>query len=306
VVTYCIAAHTRPGQTRRLIDRLLTDDPNCKVVFHYDQRQERLDLQELVDPRITILPERPANWGTFGMVEVFMEMMRAAVAERNCSYLVLLSGQDYPLRNISDLESELAQFDVWADVRPLIADGGATSWPEGLRRYSYRWRYVANPGLLLEGLDRVAAKVPGIELSSSPPPFPRIVHFRQRGQLWWGYRDLAGPGTPIYVGSSWMSLSRRAALAVLSTPRRVVSFFRRVPMPDEACFHTILGNAAGLTFATGNRRFIRFDEKESPEILTIYDLEMLLQSGAHFARKFDDQIDGTVLDLLDARLDGAK
>jgi hypothetical protein len=40
--------------------------------------------------------------------------------------------------------------------------------------------------------------------------------------------------------------------------------------------------------------------------LTSNDLEMLVQSGPHFARKFDDEVDGAVLDLLDARLDRAK
>ena len=66
VVVYCIAAYKRPSQTRRLIHRLLTDDPSCRVVLHYDQRQGRQDLRELTDPRITIVPERTLCWGTFG------------------------------------------------------------------------------------------------------------------------------------------------------------------------------------------------------------------------------------------------
>jgi hypothetical protein len=235
-----------------------------------------------------------------------MEMMRTAVDQLHCSYVVLLSGQDYPLRNTCDLETDLARFDVWADVRPLVAEGGATTWPEGLRRYSYRWWHAINPGLLTNGLDRVATKVLGIEWSTRPPPFPRLVHFRQRGQLWCGYRDQAGPGIPIYVGSTWMSLSAAAVAAILSAPRRALSFFRHVPIPDEACFQTILCNSTGLTFAPGNERFIRFNKEESPEILTANDLEAVVQSGAHFARKFDDSVDSTVLDLLDKGPDREK
>jgi hypothetical protein len=269
-------------------------------VLHYDQREGRLDLGGLTDPRITIVPERPLCWGTFALVELFMEMMRTAVNQLHCSYVVILSGQDYPLRNTRDLEAELARFDVWADVRALVAEGGASTWPEGMRRYSRRWCHATDPGRLINGLDRVATKVLSIETSQQgPPPFPRFVHFRQRGQLWWGYRDLPGPGIPIYVGSTWMSLSAPAVAAILSTPRRVLSFFRHVPIPDEACFQTILSSATDLTFAPGNGRFIRFNKGESPEILKTHDLETLVQSGAHFARKFDDQVDGTVLDLLD-------
>jgi len=81
MVGYCVAAHCRPSQTRRLILRLLADDPSCRVVLHYDQQQERLDLVELADPRITTVPQRYVPWGTFAMVELFMEMMRPAVEE---------------------------------------------------------------------------------------------------------------------------------------------------------------------------------------------------------------------------------
>jgi Core-2/I-Branching enzyme len=304
VVIYCVAAHCRPGQTRRLIRRLLTDDPSCKVVLHYDQRHEPLDLREVADPRTTIVPKRPVPWGTFAMVQLFMDMMRTAVEDPGCSYVVLLSGQDYPLRSTRELGPELARFDVWAQAKALFGEGGAVSWPEGLRRYSYRWRHLANPGRLIRGLDRLIAKVPGVQLPSTPPPLPRLVHLRQRDQVWWGLRDRTGPGIPIYVGSSWMSLSRRAVLAVLSAPSEVLSFFRHVPCPDEACFQTILWNAEDLTFAPSHARFIRWDNKENPEILTTRDFGAMVQSGDHFARKFDDQVDAEVLDLLDSRLQG--
>lgn len=304
MVAYCIAAHRSPTQTRRLVRRLLDDDPTCRVVLHYDQRQERLDVRELVGPRVTIVPERPVYWGSFEFVDLFIEMARLAIEQLRCSYVVLLSGQDYPLRSVHDLEPELARFDVWVDAQPLVRPG-VVPWPEGMRRYSYRWWRVADPGRLLRGLDRIAAKVPGVKWSSAPPPFPRITHTRQHGQLWWGIRDSTGPGVPIYVGSAWMSLSPKAVATVLSAPRRVMSFFHHVPISDEVCLQTILHNAPGLTIAPGNGRFIRWKGNESsPEILTADDLETMLQSGAHFARKFDEDVDGAVLDLLDTQAPG--
>jgi hypothetical protein len=103
-----------------------------------------------------------------------------------------------------------------------------------------------------------------------------------------------------------MSLSARAVATVLSAPRPVMSFFRHVPIADEVCFQTILGNADGLSFAPDNGRFIRWDGKESPDILSARDLPALAGSGAHFARKFDEAVDGTILDRLDERLDGAQ
>jgi hypothetical protein len=60
-------------------------------------------------------------------------------------------------------------------------------------------------------------------------------------------------------------------------------------------FLTIPWNAKDLAFAPDHAHFIRWNNKENPEILTTKDLEMMVQSGAHFARKFDDQVDAAVL-----------
>ncbi len=88
--------------------------------------------------------------------------------------------------------------------------------------------------------------------------------------------------------------------AVCSSDGKVRSFFRHVPVADEACLHTILANAGGLTFAPSNDRFIRWvPGSPSPEILTVQDLDLIASSGCHFARKFDELVDRTVLDRLD-------
>jgi hypothetical protein len=306
VIGYCIGAYVPPGQTRRLVRRLLHDDPTGQVVLHLDQRQARFDVGELAGPRLTLVAERPVHWGGFDQVQLLIDMMRIATEQLHCSYVVLISAQDYPLCHVGGLERELARFDVWADIRPLVRDG-VVMWPEAMRRYSYRWWCLSEAGRLLFALDRrVAPKIPGVHWSRRDPPLPRLVHFHQRDQLWWGVLRPDGLGMPIYTGSSWMSLSARAVATVLAAPRPVMSFFRHVPIAGEACFQTILGNAGGLSFAPGNGRFIRWEGKDSPDILTAGDLPALAGSGAHFARKFDEELDGTVLDRLDERLDGAQ
>lgn len=307
MIAYCIGAYVRPGQTRRLVRRLQHDDPTGQIVLHLDQRQAHFDVADLMGPRLTLVPERPVHWGGFDQVQLLLDMVRMATEQLHCSYAVLISAQDYPLANVGDLERELARFDVWADIQPLVRDGVVLS-PEKMRRYSYQWWCLSDAGRLLFALDRrVVARIPGVHWSTTVPPLPRLVHFRQRDQLWWGVRRLGALGMPIYTGSSWMSLSARAVATVLAAPRRVMSFFRHVPIADEAFFQTILANADGLTYTPGNGRFIRWDEgRESPDILTAGDWPALVGSGAHFARKFDEEVDATILDQLDARLDGAR
>jgi hypothetical protein len=149
---------------------LLNDDPTCRVVLHYDQRQERLDVRELVGPRVTIVPERPVYWGSFELVDLFIEMARIAIEQLRCSYVVLLSGQDYPLRAVHDLEPELARFDVWTDAQPLV-NPGLSTWPEAMRRYYYRWWRVADPGRLLRGSTASPRWSPAWRCRRGLPPF---------------------------------------------------------------------------------------------------------------------------------------
>jgi hypothetical protein len=60
-----------------------------------------------------------------------------------------------------------------------------------------------------------------------------------------------------------------------------------------------LANTTALTFAPSYARYIRWTEGNHPEVLTARDIDSMMASGAHFARKFDELIDSSVLDELD-------
>jgi Core-2/I-Branching enzyme len=296
-IAYCIAAHTKPYQCRRLIQRLLDDDPECRVLLHYDQRHSRFDFDWAGGSRVRAVRERPVYWGSSQVMDLYLEMFRLAMGE-GASTMVMLSGQDYPLRCVAGLELELSAYDVWSDAGPLFATDGSCHWPEGRRRYSYRWWHFDKPGTLTCRVDRVAEKL-RVPLSRTEPPLPNLVRFRMDGQVWWGIRS-RGPGVPIYTGSMWMNLSARAVEALLCCPNRVASFFHHVPSADEAYFHTVLRNATGLTFASSGGRYIRFaDGEPHPEVLTLSNLDAIVASRAHFGRKFDEDVDSSVLDRLD-------
>jgi Core-2/I-Branching enzyme len=297
-VAYCIAAHTKPSQCQRLVQRLLADDPGCRVLVHYDQKHSSFDFRQVASPRVRVVPERTVYWGGSQVADLYIDMFRLAV-DVGCSSAVMLSGQDYPLRHLAGLEADLSVYDVWADTKPLFADDGSCNWAEGRRRYAYRWWHLYNAPRVLRGAERVATKAFRVPAWRIEPPLPKVVHARQGGEIWWGART-RGPGVPIFIGSMWMSLSARAVEVLLSCPKRVASFFHHVPVADEAYFHTVLGNATDLTFACGNARYIRWTEGEAhPAVLTVADLDSMVASGAHFARKFDEEFDSSVLDRLD-------
>jgi hypothetical protein len=75
-------------------------------------------------------------------------------------------------------------------------------------------------------------------------------------------------------------------------------------MPSESCFQTVLWNNKTLKIYDYNRGFIVWDDSRlaHPKMLTIEDLEAMARSDKDFGRKFDAEVDSTILDELDRRL----
>src|SRR4051812_33225110 len=100
-----------------------------------------------------------------------------------------------------------------------------------------------------------------------------------------------------------MSLSREACVYLTRSraAQQLRRFYRHTFIPDESFFQTTLLNSPlQSTVINDNRRFIQWQ----PDVVT-YTLEhrdLLLNSDAWYARKFDDDIDTAILDLLEQRL----
>jgi hypothetical protein len=82
-----------------------------------------------------------------------------------------------------------------------------------------------------------------------------------------------------------------------------VKFFRYVDCPDEIFFHTIILNSTfGRNVINDDLRCIDISEKKGPRIWQKPDFELLAQSNALIARKFDTSVDAEILDLIDLNL----
>jgi hypothetical protein len=84
--------------------------------------------------------------------------------------------------------------------------------------------------------------------------------------------------------------------------------FRRVAVPSESFFASVLLRRPELHVDRDHRRFLSFAGAgvPHPDTLTSADLEAILTSGADFARKFDAELDAHVLDVLDEHRHAAR
>jgi hypothetical protein len=113
-------------------------------------------------------------------------------------------------------------------------------------------------------------------------------------------------GLRCWIGSDWMTLSRRAVRALrdgAAAHPRVVRHYELTISPSESLPQTLLMNAPGLTVERDNRRWVRFEPgSPRPAPITVADVPAILGSGAHYARKADPDGHRDALEALAAEL----
>ena len=259
-VAFVVSAYKNPLLLRRLVDAL--DGRRCAV--HVDAKVEAAPFVAALSGRsdVAFLPRHACHWGLIGHVEASLEGLRWFL-RTGLDHVVLLTGQCYPLRPIGEFEDWLAEL----GDRSVISHD---AFPHP------RWRNG--------GWDRIGR-----------------THLRFAGRAW--HLRLIPRRLPLgwhpYGGSSYWCLSRAAAQYVVDlvdARPELVSFFRRVWIPDEIFFQSVLANSPLRdTLVDDDIHHIEWvAHQPSPQI--IRDPAAALASGKWFARKFDD---ASVLDRID-------
>jgi Core-2/I-Branching enzyme len=274
-VVFLVLSHHKLALVERLLRRLAETEGAISVV-HHDAKATALPA--LPGSRAIFIPNRrECHWGDVSISEAILYSMRWIRKEiPDFSWIVLISGQDYPAMSPRRIEAELLEsqadaFIHWEFVPPF-ARRHSTDWQRGT---SHRYYWHLAPG------------------THRPIPLPRLPF----------YAD----GVGIFAGQTWWNLGRRAVDRILDHPEMTGYLaqrrFRTTLVPDEAFFQTALLNSpADLHLVNRHRRFYRFPKRGGsahPEVLTIRDLDAILASGAFFARKVDQDASGELLDRLD-------
>jgi hypothetical protein len=301
-IGYIILAHKQPVQVARLVSRL--DGDGAAFFIHVDRRAEdevyREFRRRLVPfSSVRFVRRHRSRWGEFGLVRATLQGISEALESRPpLDYLVLLTGQDYPIKSSGEIRSFLERADgrSFVDCNRVPCE----AWPQAaIRLRSWYARILGEQVLLprrgsFRSVLRRPRRWPVYLISQCLPEQRRPLE---------GYEPFTG-------SASWV-LSRAAAQYVCEFVRRNPSFvryFRRVFCPDEIFFQTVLANLPLWDdIVPSNLHYIDWSKGGAhPAIVTSGDLHALADSPALFARKFDPDVDGDVLDLIDERLLGVE
>jgi hypothetical protein len=286
-----VLSHREPEQVLRLV-RVLREGPASEVLVRHDQRRSRLGRADVEAAGGRLLEDATElEWGGWSHVEVVLLGLR----ELDTEWVNVLSGQDYPLRPLPEIEA------FFAGTRHDALLGQAweldlTRWPAGTEQKEfflrYAYRHVARP----PGLPDLPGFLRPLSYTRAKPP---RLGIRRRPPL-----------ASVHVSADWLSLSRPAIEALdgfLRRHPRVARYYRWTVLPSESLFATALLRSPALDVGLDHRRFIRFGRPGAPhpDVLTSADLAELGRSDCLFARKFDQTVDAAVLDALDERRRGA-
>jgi hypothetical protein len=320
VVAYLISSDTSPEQVTRLAAVLRAGSPRGVIAVRHDNAGGTLDLRRMRELDVDLLETAGVERGSASELMMVLRCIRRLREAARFDWLVLISGSDYPIRPIAEIEAALAVTDTDGFVesrpcKPPTIHRGAPADEHALR-YHYRWSSPRRSRPLGRALAGVLS--PHLAVETTPAgvrlgvPAKRSPFKPDRGKRWavpvrhnplstmQAERSPFGEGLECHYGPASFVLSRRAVDLIDAAVREhpeLVLYYRDTLVPVESYVHTVLANDRTISLVNESRRAQRAD-------LPV-DVEAVLASRTDFAGPFDLGADDGALDAIDARIRGA-
>jgi hypothetical protein len=302
-IHYLIIAHHAPEQLSAMINRLQA--PFVRFYVHIDQRSDLNSFEWLNKmPGVQICKDRKVCiWGDISLVEATLNLMRMIPADSHPGMVVLLSGQDYPIRSNLYIQQYYQlhhqdQLDYFPLPDPRWEEGG---WP---RLKHYKINLSANKGDF--------KVLPPLQLTN---PSQWLNWWEtHRATRWQHVQTSIRPrkhpfGMQPYGGSQWFALRLETVhklLEWISQNPHYLDYHQYTLIPDELFFQTLVLHLCEQESApkpTPGNMYVDWKGRNGqfPAILDETDIQVLVHQPAHilFARKFDAQASPLLLKHLD-------
>lgn len=284
-IGFVLLTHDKPEQVLFLCQQLTSLFDGAPVVVHHDFGKCSLNTA-LVSRNVSFVEDwLTTRWGGWGVVGGLLKATRQLYERHNPDWFVVLSGADFPVKPAAYTLDSLysGSFDAYLYHRPIDRCMLPLP-PEGFGAENF-----AHPAWERLAFERYVAIGFGYyKLATRLKWKTKAVYLRQPSII---ERFTPFDGSiRCFAGDFWLTGNRATAGALLEDSplnRKLLNHFQRRPNPDEGFPHTVLCNRLGLRISEDNRRFTDWaGQINHPRTLTQEDFARVLNSSAHFARKF--------------------
>lgn len=257
------------------------------IYVHIDKKVTGLEFKELYRcvqiSTLNVYQEIDVRWGGYSQVEVELFLLKNAISG-NYVYYHLMSGSDLPIKNQKYIYN---YFQENNGVEYVDFDKNILSEKIEIRiKYYY----------IFTDWKRSKNKIIRILKKSTLFTFiylQKILNFKNLNEK------------QIYKkGSQWFSITHKCALFVLKNEDRIEHIYKYGCCVDEIFLQTLIYNSKFYKqiYSTNEKynlamRYIDWNHGE-PYVFRKTDFRRLQNSKALFARKFDENIDGEIIDLI--------
>ena len=282
-LAYVISAYRLPNQLVQLVD--LLDESTTTFVISVDRRSDAATFEAMWRPlarrrNVHFLPRHSSPYRSFGHVRSTLGGIAHLLNARiGFDYLSVITGQDLPIKPNHEIRRQLGDAHGHGFVQHFALPDDRWSGG-GLNRFSSLFIHTHNHhhsigrrrfgGLIPHGFPFDAQPYGGSGYWTLPVDLVRYVHdFVQDNPAW-------------------------------------VRYFATTDMPDETFFHTILLNSPHASrIRNDDLRLIDWSDRgELPKIWRSDDFDQLAAASDLFARKFDETIDGQIIERVTRELLG--
>lgn len=291
-IGFILLTHTKPLQIYRLINKLNMMFNYPLIVCHHDFSKCDLSGDTLSKNVLLVRPHLQTEWAGFALVEAPIQALRLMYEVPDPpDWFVLLSGADYPIKTARQILDDLTSSSSDAYIQH-----------EQITYKTYKSDVKPNMLWLKNSYQRYCTKSFSFDYSKK-----YLAHLNL--EICLEHPLLTKPFLPFskkvacFSGSQWFCANSKAAKYIIDFHSQInplTLYYSKLKYADESYFQTVLANASHLKLQNDRRRYIDWSDGGChPKTLLMEDLPNLLASSAHFARKFDIDIDSNILNELD-------
>lgn len=276
---FLVLAHANQKQIElicSIIDNVKTD-----IFLHIDSKFIDFDIckirSHVKHSELYEIKRRDVRWGDYSLVKLEVDSFKVALEHGPYTYYHLISAMDLPLKPIDEFLEfcEKNKGYNFVNVEPYCPK-------EDTSLYHFFPRHQKPNRKVFYYISRAFSK--------TSLKFQRIIGINRF------------PNIHFYKGSNWLSLTDDAARFVVESEMQFPRLYKYATCSDEKFIQTLMCNDEHFRTTlfpqkNGNLRLVDW-KRGFPYVFKLNDYDELITSEMFWARKFDINVDGLIVDKI--------